>query len=349
MSGLSTKNRLRGVLIGCGYFADFHLDAWNRSSRADVVAVADTDPERRGRAAEKFSIEGQYDDFRSMLDETRPDFVDIVTRPDTHLDLVTEIAARGIPMICQKPVAPDTATARRLVAVAAGAGVRLMIHENFRFQPWYREIKRLWESGVIGSRLHTITFRNRAGDGHGPEAYLKRQPYFQTMPRFLLFEAGIHTVDTFRYLGGEIRSVFCHHRRLNSIIAGEDTALACFDFSAGGMGVYDANRFNESTARDPRYTFGQFVLEADGGTIRLDEDGRLFLHPLGDQEREHDYQPARHGFAGDCVMAIQEHFADCLHSGEPFETGGEDYLRNLRIQDALYESSRQRRWVDLDE
>ncbi len=73
--------------------------------------------------------------------------------------------------------------------------------------------------------LHTITFRNRAGDGWGEDAYLARQPYFQTMERFLLYEAGIHTIDTFRYLAGEVNRVWCMLRKLNPVIAGEDTAI----------------------------------------------------------------------------------------------------------------------------
>ena len=92
------------------------------------------------------------------------------------------------------------------------------------------EIKKLLSSGEIGEKLHTITFRNRAGDGWGADAYLARQPYFQTMPQFLIFEAGIHTIDTFRYLAGEIERVWCVHRKLNPVIAGEATAIGIFQF-----------------------------------------------------------------------------------------------------------------------
>lgn len=339
--------RLRGVIIGCGYFSPFHLDAWNRIDSVDLVAVADVDAQRAVRCAQEYGVPESFTDYREMLDKVQPDFVDIVTRPDTHLEIVSEVAGRRIAMICQKPLAPDTATARRLVATAAGAGARLMVHENFRFQPWYREIKRLYDRGVVGDTLHTMTFRNRAGDGHGDDAYLKRQPYFQTMPRFLVFEAGIHTIDTFRFLGGEMSRVMCLHRRLNPVIAGEDTAIAMFEFSSGGLGLYDANRFNESTAKNPRYTFGEFWLEANGGTIRFDDEGAIFIQRIGQAEVRHDFAPSKHGFAGDCVHATQEHFAQSLQNEQPFETDGEDYLKNLRVQDAMYESSEKRTWITL--
>ena len=60
------------------------------------------------------------------------------------------------------------------------AGVPLVIHENYRWDPAWREVKRLIAAGMLG-RLHGIAFRLRPGDGQGPRAYLDRQPAFQSM------------------------------------------------------------------------------------------------------------------------------------------------------------------------
>ena len=333
---------LRGAVIGTGYFSRFHFDAWRRIDGVDIVACCDADADKASGAAAEFDVDESFDDFRRMLDNVEVDFVDVVTRPDTHVKICREIAGRGINLICQKPLAPTADEAAELVR--ATDGVRMMVHENFRFQPWYREIKRQMRNGVIGDRLHTITFRNRAGDGHGPGAYLARQPYFQTMERFLIFEAGVHTVDTFRYLGGEVDRVWCMHRRLNPVIAGEDTALAVMDFVGDGVGVYDANRFNESTADDPRYTFGTATVEGDGGTLRLSDDGRLTVQPIGEPEREIAYDHSRHGFAGDCVHATQQHFIDRLRDDEPFETSGAEYLKTIAVVEAMYASADSGTW-----
>lgn len=335
---------MRGVAIGAGYFSHFHYDAWTRIESVTIEAVCDCDLGKANEAATQYGIPKVFDDFRKMLDEVKPDFVDIITRPDTHLGIVQEVASRGIAMICQKPLAPSADDARRIVTVARAAGVPLMVHENFRFQPWYRYIKQVFESGKIGDRLHTLSFRNRAGDGWGDDAYLARQPYFQTMEKFLIFEAGIHTVDIFRYLAGEVERVWCTTRKLNPVIAGEDNAMAIFQFSGGALGQYDANRYNESTAENPRYTFGQLLLEANGGTLRLYEDGRVSIQPLGEKETDCDFQPATHGFAGDCVYATQQHFIEQLTRGQPFETSGEDYLKSIAVQEAMYRSAKSGNW-----
>ncbi|MFN3190885.1 MAG: Gfo/Idh/MocA family protein [Aureliella sp.] len=335
---------LRCAAIGAGYFSHFHYDAWRRMDGVDVVACCDRDLDKAKAVAKQYGIPQVFGDYQEMLDRCEVDFVDVITRPDTHLPIVEELAKRRTDVICQKPLAPTVEESRRIVDLATEAGIRFMVHENFRFQPWYRQAKRVFESGRIGDALHTLSFRNRAGDGHGPDAYLARQPYFQTMPRFLVFEAGIHTVDTFRYLAGEVQRVWCDLRKLNSVIAGEDAGIAVFEFSDGVRALYDANRFNESTAENPRYTFGELLMEANGGTLRLYADGRLTIQELGGNEIEHAYLPSSVGFAGDCVYATQKHFIERLRDGGEFETSGENYLKSIAVTEAMYRSSESGSW-----
>ena len=87
------------------------------------------------------------------------------------------------------------------------------------------------------------------GDGWGENAYIPRQPYFRDYPRLLVFENGIHFIDTYRFLAGEISRVTAWLRRLNPVIKGEDCALIVFEFAGGALGEWDANRYNETTAR----------------------------------------------------------------------------------------------------
>jgi D-apiose dehydrogenase len=335
---------IRIAVVGCGYFSHFHFDAWSRIDGVDVVACCDTDVGRGNSASMQYNIPQVFTDHRVMLDACEVDAVDIVTGPQSHLAIVSDVAARGASIICQKPLASTLGQAKAIVETAARARVRLMVHDNFRFQPWYREIRKLLDAKVIGGRLHTIAHRIRTGDGHGSDAYLGRQPYFRDMPRFLIDEAGVHTVDTMRYLAGEVKRVWCMTRKLNPVIAGEDAAIAVLDFVGGGLGHYDANRFNESLTENARYTFGEMTVETDKGTIRLYDDGRLTIQPLGRAERDHAYQPSTLGFAGDSVRATQQHFVDGLREKKPLETEGDAYLRTLAIVEAMYRSAESGQW-----
>src|SRR5205085_8299682 len=91
----------------------------------------------------QFGIAKCYTRWTEMLDQERPDFVDIITPPETHEEMCAFASRRGIHVICQKPLAPTFEQAAGIVETAQAAGVRFMVHENWRWQPWYRKIKQV--------------------------------------------------------------------------------------------------------------------------------------------------------------------------------------------------------------
>ncbi len=339
---------LRGVCIGAGYFSRFQYEAWARIPKVRITALANRNPDRAREAAARHGIPGVYglDELDAMLAQERPDFIDIITPPETHLELVRRAAARGIAIICQKPLAPTAEQAHAVVAAARAGGVPLMVHENWRWQPWYREMRRQLDAGTLGD-LFSIAVRMRMGDGWPADAYLARQPFFRTYPRLLIYETGVHFLDTFRFLGGEITSVYARLQKRNAAIAGEDAGQVVCGFASGATALLDASRYNEADTADARYTFGTVRLDGRKGHLELDLDGGLTLKLLGQPARRLDYAPARDGFAGDCVYALQRHFTDCLLAGRAFESTGEDYLKTIALAEACYQSHAERRVVEL--
>lgn len=332
--------RLRVATIGAGYFSQFHHDAWSRIGEADLVAVCDQDPAKARAFAERWSIPRTFTDVAEMLDRVRPDLVDIATPPATHLALVRMAAERGLPAICQKAFCRSLEEAEEAVGTAEAAGTLLVVHENFRFQPWFMEIKRLLDEGRVGE-LYEVIFRLRPGDGQGPRAYLDRQPYFQTMERLLVHETAIHFIDTFRYLLGEVETVFARLKRLNPVIAGEDAGIILFEHASGARALFDGNRLVDHPADNRRLTMGEMLVEGSAGVIRLDGYARLFFRPFGTNEEEPiTYAWENAGFAGDSVLRLQQHVVDHLMGRGPVVNRARDYLTNLRIEEAIYRSSR---------
>lgn len=252
--------------------------------------------------------------------------------------LCLKAAERGIPIICQKPLAPSLKEAKEIAATISKYGVRMMVHENFRFQPWHREIKKLLDQEIIGKHLHSIHWRMRMGDGWQEDAYMNRQPYFREMKQLLMYETGIHLIDTLRYFGGEMHTVFAKLKRFNPNIKGEDSALVVCDFNKGGTAIIDANRYNESICKNPRLTFGTVLVEGNKGSIRLYEDGKITVQQLNEKETVHSYAFEDRNFSGDCVYHTQKHFITQLVSGKAFETDVTDYLYNIITLEKIYES-----------
>jgi predicted dehydrogenase len=328
----------KGVGIGAGYFSPFQYEAWQRIPETRITAMCNSKIDKARPLMDKYDVQHHYTDWREMILKEKPDFVDIITPPETHLKMCMFAADRGIDVICQKPLAPTFQEAVKIVEYVNRKGIRFMVHENWRFQPWHREIRKLLDEGIIGV-LHTLNFRKRMGDGWGKDAYLSRQPYFRDYPRLIVYENGIHFIDTFRFLAGEIKSVFAKLRKMNPVIAGEDWAMVMFEFEKDVVGLWDASRFNEPNYPYPRYTFGEFLIEGYEGSVRLYSDGRITIQKLGQKEKAHPYKHEMINFSGDCVYFTQRHFIDCLLEGSEFETNGEDYLRSLMVQEAVYASA----------
>jgi predicted dehydrogenase len=332
--------RLRVAGVGAGYFSQFHLQGWRNIPQAELVGWCDRD-------ASKVKGLPAFSTMEEMIEDTKPDLLDIVTPPETHLPLVREAAARGLPVICQKALAPTYAEAVEVVDAAQRAGIPLVVHENFRWQPWYREARRFIAQGRLGT-LHSVAFRLRPGDGQGPRAYVERQPYFQKMERFLVHETAIHWIDTFRFLVGEVSAVSALLRRLNPAIAGEDAGYVVFEFAGGAAGLFDGNRLNDHVAANPRRTMGEMWLEGEKGVLRLDGEARLWWKAHHGPEAEHAYDRGPDdAFGGGCCEALQRHVVAHLLEGAPLENTGRDYLANLRVEEAVYRSAAEGRRIAL--
>jgi len=189
---------IKVACLGAGYFSQFHLDGWRRIEEVSLVGVADLDREKA-----QATDAPAFTDLDAMLSDTAPDILDVIVPPSGHAAAIRAgLAANVKAIICQKPFCTSLAEARDMAALAKAHNIPLIVHENFRFQPWYRTIKKAIDAGAIGQPLQG-TFRLRPGDGQGKDAYLARQPYFQQMERFLVHETAVHWIDTFRYLFGD--------------------------------------------------------------------------------------------------------------------------------------------------
>jgi predicted dehydrogenase len=334
----------KGVSIGAGYFSQYHLDAWKRIPDVHLTALCDLDPKAAEKRKNEFGIKSAYTDYREMIDSEKPDFIDIITPPATHLDICRYASRKGIHILCQKPLAPNYQECQTIVDEVHTANVRFMVNDNWRWQPWYREIKKMLAEKVIGE-VTSVYFQMRMGDGWGKDAYLKRQPFFREYPKLLIYETGVHFIDTFRFLFGEIKKVYAQLRQLNPVIKGEDSAQVLFSFENGTTAILDASRYNENETGvnlytcDPRTTFGILRLDGLDGHIIMDSCGDIIVKPLGKDSYRQDYDHQIRGFAGDSCYHALKHFIDGLNSGCQFETSGSDYLKTLRVVEACYESS----------
>ena len=134
------KNKIRIAIVGTGYFSQFHFDAWKRLE-VNVVAICSLNENDAIYYSNKFNNCPIFTNFKKMIDEIDLDFVDIVIPPKDHLKLIKIAANKNVNIICQKPFTNSYSEAKVAVNISNKNNILLIVHENFRFQPWYLKIK----------------------------------------------------------------------------------------------------------------------------------------------------------------------------------------------------------------
>ncbi|WP_109310821.1 Gfo/Idh/MocA family protein [Ruegeria sp. AU67] len=341
---MNTQQAIRVACVGAGYFSMFHYESWSRMPGAVPIASCNRDINK----AKKTGL-AAYDDLSKMLEAVEPDLVDIILPPVAQAEAIRTALRSGIKwLICQKPFCLSLDEAEKIVSEAEAVGATIVVHENFRFQPWYRAIKEAMTEGRIGTPLQA-TFRLRPGDGQGPRAYLDRQPYFQDMQRFLVHETAVHWVDTFRFLFDAPSAVYADLRQVNPVIAGEDAGFILFDHPNGLKALFDGNRCLDHNAENLRQTMGEALIEGTEGSLVLNGDGSVELRGFGKMERQQVLPPSDHdGFGGDCVHTLQSHVVSGLLRGTPLENTARDYLDVIRIEENIYLSAAEGRKINLE-
>ncbi|HMR34377.1 MAG TPA: Gfo/Idh/MocA family oxidoreductase [Geminicoccaceae bacterium] len=232
--------------------------------------------------------------------------------------------------MCQKPLTPTLGEADALLR-AVGGRARLMVHENWRFRPWYREARRWIADGGIGevqlARMSNLS-SSMLPDEQGVRRALARQPFTANEHRLMIAEGLIHHLDVMRYLCGPLRVVAARTHRSLADIRGETFAAVFLETSAGRpVEVTGSNAAPGYPARSGDR------LEIVGTRASLTfEDGRLQL--LGPERRQALFD-VEAGYQHSFDAAIG-HFVACLRSGAPFETDAVDNLETLRLVEHAY-------------
>lgn len=344
MSLLSISNKrglhmpsLKFAMFGAGFWSTYQLAAWQEVTGAECVAIWNRTREKAECLADKFRVPKVYSDPEQLLDAEQLDFVDIVTDTKTHRQLTALVAEHGKSVICQKPLADSLEDAEQMLSLCEHAGVRLLVHENWRWQEPIRQLKKQLESGVIGT-----VFRARLQFSTSFPVF-ENQPFLKSIDRFILADVGVHVLDTARFLFGEAESVYCQTMRVHQEIRGEDVATLTLQMASGASVVCElsyATRWEHE--RFPQ-TFA--FVEADGGSLELGPDYWIRC-ATADGVVARQYPPPRYGWAdpaydvvhASIVPCHQNLIADLSGTGEA-ETTARDNLRTLRLVDLAYRSA----------
>jgi myo-inositol 2-dehydrogenase/D-chiro-inositol 1-dehydrogenase len=179
--------------IGCGNHAFQNLYPVPRYTDARIVAACDLWEQRREQVARAYNVPTLYDDFRPMLDREQLDAVIACGPPDLHHAAAMAAVAHGLPILIEKPPAPDLASTEALARASADSGVPVMVAFMKRFAARYVQARDLIASGPSPGLTHAFVRYTWASESApGPDGL-----------RATLQMVGIHAIDLMAFLGGD--------------------------------------------------------------------------------------------------------------------------------------------------
>ena len=328
---------LRFAVMGTGFWSHFQIPAWLEVGGVELVAVYNRTVAKAEAVAEKFGVPGVYGDAEEMLEKEALDFVDIITEVPAHEPFVLLAAKHGVPVICQKPMAPNYEACERMVAACQKARIPFFVHENFRRQTPFQTLKKLLDEGHIGE-----PFRAKIQFMHGFPIF-ENQPFLKTLEQFVITDVGSHLLDLARFFFGEAQSLYCQTFRTRDDIAGEDVASVVMRMGD----VICTCEMSQSTRTEwEHFPETLAYIEGKKGTLDLRPD---FWIRMTTEEGTlvKRYPPPRYEWADPdydvahaSIVATNADFLEALKTGKDPETSGEDNLKTMRLVYSAYESAK---------
>jgi predicted dehydrogenase len=338
MTTLKTAPLKAGV-IGVGSMGRHHARVYSEIQPAELVGVADTNPEIGAGIAKKYGVPS-YTDYRELLERERPDVVTVAVPTRYHLQVVTDAMEAGVDVLVEKPIAATVEEAQALIRRAEELDRKLMVGHIVRFNPAIQALKDHLEEGELG-RIFQIICR-RVG------------PF---PPRVrdvgVVVDLAPHDLDLMRFVTGEepVRIYGETEQRIHT--SHEDLVVGVLRFRNGIAGMLEINWLTPVKEREVLVLGERGMMRVDDLTQNLYfhenahangmswnalsvlkgvSEGRMIRYPL------RRYEPLR---------AELEAFATAVLEDHPVPVTGADGLAALRLALALVESGETHQIVTL--
>ena len=265
--------RLRLAFVGCGAIARWHLRALrDATTRTDVTAVVDVDPDRAGAMAEETGAEA-FASVEDALGRGRFDAALVMVPHHLHEAVAVPVLDAGRHLLLEKPMAPTVDACGRILEAARGAGTVFLVAENAQYWPEVVRTKELLDDGVVGQ---VVTARAWYC-GPPPEEFVHAGNWRlsrASMGGGVTIDAGAHWLRPLRMWLGEVTEVVAATAHPFRAMEGESMCRALCRFESGIVASFDALVSPGPVAPMPLFevigTAGELVIDGLGRVKHYD-------------------------------------------------------------------------------
>ncbi|HET7772134.1 MAG TPA: Gfo/Idh/MocA family oxidoreductase [Chloroflexota bacterium] len=343
---------VKAAFVGAGVMGRDHWkNALTLQQEGDlqITGLADVVLDRANTLAGEHGI-ATFEDYKKLIDETKPEFVVVSTPHPSHEEITVYAAERGIHVLCEKPIAHTVAAADRMIAACRKAGVLLGIDFSQRPTPTYQKAHDIIANGELGE-IYRVNFI--ASGWYRTQAYYDSGGWRGTWEGEgggVIMNQAPHHLDLYCWLAGLPQSVKATALTRIHEIEVENTVAALLTHSKERV-----DSFYTTTAEWPGRT--EITIAGQKGRMVISERNNLRLYrlekslseelltsphgskPAGDWE-EIEVAPAPRDQVGH--IAMLRRFADTVREEGPEEhlyATGEDGRKALELANAMLLSS----------
>lgn len=341
------KNRkIRIALVGCGRIANNHFDAiQNHADSVELVDVCDINSAALVQAVSRTNANG-HNNLTDLLKSTTADLVVLTTPSGLHPEQTIQVAAAGLHVMTEKPMATRWHDGVRMVKACDEAGVRLFVVKQNRRNATLQMLKKAIEQNRFG-KVYSVAlnvFWTR------PQEYYDSANWRGTWE----FDGGAfmnqasHYIDLLHWLIGPVESVMAYTATLARNIEVEDSGVAAIRWRSGAMGT-----LNVTMLTYPRNMEGSITVLGEKGTVRIGgvAVNEITTWEFADSQLEDslitdsNYQTTSvYGFGHPLYY---KNVIEVMRGEAEPETDGREGLVTLELLIAMYLSSRDGRRVAL--
>lgn len=320
---------LKVGVIGLGFFGTRHARIYADHPAAELVAVCDSDQTRAASVAAEMGAKA-FDDFGALLARPELDAVSICLPDRLHEEAAVAAAGAGKAILLEKPLAHDSASARRIVAAVEKNSVRFMVGHILRFDPRYVQTFHAAAPERLGAPIHLRAKRN------GIRATAQRLGASSSV----LFYMGVHDVDAMQWVArSRISRVYAQKVELLGT-GNEDALYAVVNFENGAIGNIDYSWAWPDGLMNGFRSSLEIIGTKSATYIDCTDQGFYVVEDNGTSGGDtHLWPEINDRIAGDLADEI-DHFIKATLAGKPYVQHYRDAFDAIPVLDALAQSAR---------
>jgi predicted dehydrogenase len=334
----SGERKIRYAVVGLGHLAQVAvLPAFKQTENSELVALISGDATKRNELSRKYGIAhaGSYDEYEKCLEGA--DAVYIVVPNDLHREFTIRALEAGIHVLCEKPMAVTEQECRAMMETARKNGRKLMIAYRLHFEKANLAAIQLAQEGKLGDlRFFSSEFAQQVAPGNIRLASVTRGggP---------VYDMGVYCINAARYLFRD-----------------EPIEVSAFSSSADYPRFKDSEEMTAVTLKFPGERLASFVCSFGAADISrytlVGTKGVLTADPAYEYSKGLNLQitiadksskrrsPKRDQFAAEIA-----YFSECILKDKEPEPSGLEGMADIRVVEAVYESIRSSKAVQLPE